>query len=457
MRAIVCGVLGIVAAVPAGAQILPQDPVFANSFDSGAASLSPIGLYIAQGASGDTLPVALTLTLSEPAVADTFVPVVSADPARLAVIGGGTTVLTGQSTATVQVNGLVGGASPVTVTATLGNAASVGVRVEAALNEVGSAGGEADFCNIQFPATYDTTGGQTGPTLYGQLFQAGVTEPAGPPAGWIGAVGYGPIGSDPRLLTGWHFVDATYNTQALNNDEFMGSLVSPWILGDHAYAYRFSQDEGVSWTYCDTNGAGANAGLDFDTASLGTLTVLRSLVINEVDYDNPVSIDTMEFVEIYNTASTPVNLSGVALVFVNGNDNVEYRRVDLGPAGTLGPGGYLVVHDGAVSLPVGTLALTFAPCIDTCIQNGAPDGIALIDTNGPALIDALSYEGSVTAANILGFPAPVNLLEGTPTGATDSNTVNGSLVRLPNGTDTDNAGTDWAFAPTPTPGAANTP
>jgi len=144
-------------------------------------------------------------------------------------------------------------------------------------------------------------------------------------------------------------------------------------------------------------------------------------------------------------------------VFVNGNDNVEYRRVDLGPAGTLGPGGYLVVHDGAVSLPVGTLALTFAPCIDTCIQNGAPDGIALIDTNGPALIDALSYEGSVTAANILGFPAPVNLLEGTPTGATDSNTVNGSLVRLPNGTDTDNAGTDWAFAPTPTPGAANTP
>src|SRR5687768_3034223 len=146
MRMIVCGVLGIVAALPARAQILPPDPVFANAFESGAMSLSPSPVHIAQGASGDTLPVALALTLSEPAVVDTFVPVESADPARLTVVGGGTTVLTGQSTATVQVSGVVGGASPVTVTAALGNAVSAGVRVEAALNEVGSASGEADFC-----------------------------------------------------------------------------------------------------------------------------------------------------------------------------------------------------------------------------------------------------------------------------------------------------------------------
>lgn len=456
MRAIVCGVFGIVAAMPAAAQILPQDPVFANSFDSGAVSLAPIGLYIAQGAVGDTLPVALTLTLSEPAVSDTFVPVVSADPARLAVVNGGTTVLTGQSTATVQLSGVAGGASPVTVTATLGNAVSVGVRVEAALNEVGSAGGEADFCTIQFPLTYDTTGGQTGPTLYGQLFEAGVTEAAGPPVGWISSVGYGPSGSDPRLLTGWHFVDATYNTQAGNNDEFMGALVSPWTVGDHAYAYRFSQDEGVSWTYCDTNAAGAIPGVDFDTASLGTLTVHRSLVINEVDYDNPASLDTMEFVEIYNTAPTPVDLSGVALVLVNGNNGDEYRRVDLGPAGVLAPGAYLVVHDGAVSLPAGTLELTFASCTDTCIQNGAPDGVALIDTAGAVLIDALSYEGSITEAHIAGFPAPVSLVEGTATTAIDANTA-GSLVRLPNGSDTDDANADWALSVAPTPGAANTP
>jgi hypothetical protein len=30
-------------------------------------------------------------------------------------------------------------------------------------------------------------------------------------------------------------------------------------------------------------------------------------------------------------------------------------------------------------------------------------------------------------------------------------------LRLPNGTDTDNAATDWALTTTPTPGAANVP
>ena len=33
----------------------------------------------------------------------------------------------------------------------------------------------------------------------------------------------------------------------------------------------------------------------------------------------------------------------------------------------------------------------------------------------------------------------------------------GSLSRLPDGTDTNNASTDWAFSPTVTPGAANIP
>jgi large repetitive protein len=87
-------------------------------------------------------------------------------------------------------------------------------------------------------------------------------------------------------------------------------------------------------------------------------------------------------------------------------------------------------------------------------QNGAPDGVALIDASG-ALLDAFSYEGSITAAQIGG--QTYNLVEGTPLPAevADSNTIDGSLSRLPNGTDTNNAATDWAFTTTKTPGAAN--
>lgn len=456
MRMTMCGVWLLVAALPASAQILPPDPLFANAFEDGAHALSPSPVYIAQGASGDTLPVPLTLTLSQPAAIDTFVPIVSAEPARLAVVGGGTMVLAGESTATVQVSGLVGGPAPVTVTATLGNAVSAGVRVEGALNEVGSAGGEADFCNLQFPGAFDVLGGQLSPPIFGRLFQSGVTDPAGSPPGWIASLGVGPIGTDPRLLAGWHFVEAGYNTQVGNDDEFTATSTAPWTAGDYAYTFRFSQDAGVAWTYCDIDGAGAEAGLDFDPAMLGTMTVMRSLVINEVDYDNVGAVDTMEFVEIHNVSPMAVHLSGLALVLVDGNHGNEYRRIDLGPAGALPAGGYLVVHGGSVALPAGTLELPF-DCVDTCMQNGAPDGVALIATGASAVIDALSYEGSLAAGTIGGFPTPVNLVEGTPATAIDGNTGNGSLVRLPNGADTDDADTDWAFSTTPSPGAQNTP
>ncbi|MGH3047934.1 MAG: lamin tail domain-containing protein [Gaiellaceae bacterium] len=156
------------------------------------------------------------------------------------------------------------------------------------------------------------------------------------------------------------------------------------------------------------------------------------LVINEVDYDQ-VGADGDGFVEIANTGERSADLTGVALVFVDGADSAEYRRDEL--TGTLEPGGYLVVAADA--------------------QNGAPDGLALLDTDAGALLDALSYEGAITDA-VVG-EATFNLVEGTllDPSVADSNTVEGSLSRIPDGRDTDDAASDWAFTTTLTPGAEN--
>jgi large repetitive protein len=155
-----------------------------------------------------------------------------------------------------------------------------------------------------------------------------------------------------------------------------------------------------------------------------------------------------------------VSLAGVKLVLVNGSNSSPYTTVDLSPAGTLMPGQYLVVGATSVvsTVPAGTLIIDVG-AVSNYIQNGSPDGVALVDTVNGILIDALSYEGAITAVTIPGLPAPVSLVEGTvlPTSVADSNTVQGSLSRLPNGTDTNNAATDWAFSSTPTPGAANVP
>jgi hypothetical protein len=155
-------------------------------------------------------------------------------------------------------------------------------------------------------------------------------------------------------------------------------------------------------------------------------------VINEVDYDQ-VGADGDGFVELKNTGTAAIDLAGLALVFVDGADSAEYDREAL--TGSLDPGAYLVVAGDA--------------------QNGAPDGLALVDTDDGALLDALSYEGGITAAVISG--QTYSLVEGTmlPETVADSNTAAGSLSRIPDGADTNDAATDWVFTTTLTRGAAN--
>jgi hypothetical protein len=154
------------------------------------------------------------------------------------------------------------------------------------------------------------------------------------------------------------------------------------------------------------------------------------LVLNEVDYDQ-AGTDANGFVEIKNVGGAAAELSNVDLVAVNGGDSTEYDRVAL--TGTLAAGGHLAI---AIEL-----------------QNGAPDGLALID--GSTLLDALSYEGAINAATIGG--QTYNLVEGTvlPAPVEDSNTVAGSLIRNPDGKDTNDAAADWAFTTTTTRGTAN--
>ncbi len=155
-------------------------------------------------------------------------------------------------------------------------------------------------------------------------------------------------------------------------------------------------------------------------------------MINEIDYDQ-VGADGTGFVEIKNIGDSAATLDGIALVLVNGGDGQEYERAAL--SGSLAAGAYLVVELEA--------------------QNGSPDGVALVDTTSDALLDALSYEGAINAAVIDGVT--YDLVEGTvlPEAVADSNTQDGSLSRIPDGEDHDDAAADWEFTTTKTPGAAN--
>ncbi|MCB1583930.1 MAG: lamin tail domain-containing protein [Marinicella sp.] len=176
--------------------------------------------------------------------------------------------------------------------------------------------------------------------------------------------------------------------------------------------------------------------------------VAAALVINEVDYDQP-GVDTTEFVEIYNPTQNSVDLSQYAIVLINGNDSTEYDRVTL--SGTLGSNEFAVVGASGLAVPQGVIYIENA--FASGIQNGGPDGVALIDNINNTLVDSLSYEGAINAAIITGFVAPVDLVEGTATTAID--TGDGSIVRLPDGTDSGDDDIDFTFSTVVTPGSTN--
>lgn len=131
---------------------------------------------------------------------------------------------------------------------------------------------EADYCNLQFPASILMMTGQSTPLIYGRIYEQGVTEPAGASAMVIAEVGYGPSGSDPTTSMAWQWFPATFNVQLGNDDEYQSSFVVN-TAGTYAYTYRFSLDGGTDWTAADLNGAGSNSGLTFEPSQLGVLTV----------------------------------------------------------------------------------------------------------------------------------------------------------------------------------------
>ena len=100
--------------------------------------------------------------------------------------------------------------------------------------------------------------------------------------------------------------------------------------------------------------------------------------INELHYDN-TGADTGEFVEIAGPAGT--DLSGWTIVGYNGNGGAVYKTTNL--SGVLPDLGNCV----------GTLAFFISG-----IQNGAPDGLALVDDLA-VVRQFLSYEGVLVAAN----------------------------------------------------------
>lgn len=100
--------------------------------------------------------------------------------------------------------------------------------------------------------------------------------------------------------------------------------------------------------------------------------------INEIHYDNSGS-DLNEGFEIAGPVDT--NLQGWQLVLYNGSNGLPYASIPLTG----------VIPDQADGFGV-------LPYLSTGVQNGAPDGVALVDNNNQ-VVQFLSYEGVINGTS----------------------------------------------------------
>ena len=161
-----------------------------------------------------------------------------------------------------------------------------------------------------------------------------------------------------------------------------------------------------------------------------------TIFINEFHYDDSTAAgDTNEFVEVAGPAGT--DLTGWSIVLYNGGGTPVGQTYDTDALPSPIPaqqGGY------------GTVAITYAT---NGIQNGSPDGIALV--NGTTVVQFLCYEGTFTASN-----GPASGMTCTDVGVAETNsTAPGSSLHL-TGSGTTYGNFTWAATTANTKGSPNT-
>lgn len=258
----------------------------------------------------------------------------------------------------------------------------------------------------------------SGPSSFG-------TPPCSDDGGVAGPVTTVTVAPTPATIT----VGTTQQFTATATDA-SGNPVSAsftWSSSDPAVATVSTTGLATGVTAGSTTITAMASGVD-GTASLtvnAAHPVPADVRIVEIHYDN-VGTDVGEAIEIEGPAGT--SLAGWSLVLYNGNGGASYNTQNLSgtiPA-TCGARGVVVVNYGSV------------------IQNGSPDGVALVSPSG--VVEFLSYEGTFVATN-----GPANGMTSTDIGVSENpdNSVPAgqSLQRASNGT--------WSGPSTSSFGACN--
>ncbi|HSA22685.1 MAG TPA: lamin tail domain-containing protein, partial [Myxococcota bacterium] len=335
-------------------------------------AFGPSPVYVEEGATGSTPALVVTLNRApEAGSGGVAITLLSGDDTRLTVPAQ-VVVPEGTRTAAVPLTGVLGGAAPVVVTASLDpDSLQADVVV-------------LDPARVPVPVAFDPDPLSLG--VGGRLTASVQLDIPGRAGGSPVALAAG----DPSLL----------------------SAPLEVIVPEGAFSATF---ELVALLAGSTTLTASSGGADLVAQVEITDRPLVGLILSEVLYDTSGEDSGLEWVEIYNGTNQAVDLAGYSL----GAGGTDYTYSKLQLAGTIQPGGCFVVGGPTSS------ALNFNPVLDQAqdfnpdIQNSGTtaDGVALFAVPAAQItaarvpIDAVIY-GTTNVSNLLdesGLPGNVDV------------------------------------------------
>jgi hypothetical protein len=182
--------------------------------------------------------------------------------------------------------------------------------------------------------------------------------------------------------------------------------------------------------------------LDYDASGRATLTCVTTpssvpVTVNELS-TGTTGAASDEFVELFNAGSVGANLSGFKLVYRSGAGTSDIGLAMIPDGTILAPGAfYLFGGSGYAGTEKADQSFSSALAV-------AAGGVGLRDAAGK-LTDSIGY-GTATNAFVETSAAPAPPATAPP---------GSSVIRHPDGKDTNDNGADFAVTASPTPGATN--
>ena len=268
-----------------------------------------------------------------------------------------------------------------------------------------------DWANTQWPASGAIcVGGNY--TIYGQVYEAGVTPAAGQGAGITAQFGYSTQNTNPSTWTNWF--NASFNIQVGNNDEYMGTFTG-LPAGTYYYAFRYSLN-GCTYQY---GGYSAGGGGFWNGTSFvnGTLTINAAPVVAAITGATNVCTGASTTLESAttggvwtssNTAIATVSSTGVVTGVSAGLATITYTvtnaagcvtsvsadvNVNAGATATITAGGATTFCQG------GSVTLTASTGASYLWSNGAQTQSITVTAGGSYYVTVTNASGcSATSA-----------------------------------------------------------